>query len=873
MTATPEEAFAGHTPMMRQYLAIKADHPDAILFYRMGDFYEMFFDDAVKAARILDIALTRRGKSNGEEIPMAGVPWHQAEAYLARLVAAGERVAICDQMEPPGTGKGPVRREVVRIVTPGTITEPGLLQKSESVALAALFRQRERWGLAAVDISTGRWRLFAGEGETTLGEALEVLRPAELLLPDGVEVACACDTVRPGDWSFQPQVARERLKELFGVGQLEALNLDGAPLVTAAVGAVLVYLQQTQLRQLAHLQLPVFQAHEGHYLQIDAGSRRNLELHCTLGGRREGSLIAVLDRTVTPMGGRLLRHWLDQPLSELASIRARHAAVQSMVDDFEMLERLRRELGAVRDMERMLARIALGRAYPRDYRGLADSLLALPGLAEELRERSGMFSALRDDCLGLEALADYLRSAIAEQTPALLRDGGVIRGGFDEELDRLRAAASSADDWLARYEAEQRERTGIGNLRVKYNKVFGYFIEVSKAQADAVPADFVRKQTLVNSERYTTDALHRFEHEILGARDAALQREAALVDAITERICQEGAAIQRAAAAVATLDVLACFAEVARTGNYCRPQVHDGSELRIRAGRHPVVERTLEDGASFVANDCTMDMEQRRFMLLTGPNMGGKSTYMRQVAWAVWLAHAGCFVPADEAEIPLTRQLFTRIGAGDDLASGRSTFMVEMIETARILHQAGPRSLVIVDEIGRGTSTWDGLAIAWAVAASLAGRREVLTLFATHYHELTQLPNEYRAAFNASVKVREWDGEVIFLHAVEERAGDRSYGIAVAQLAGLPPHVIEQAKARLFALEHEAELRAEAEQAQPGLFVAAERRKQEREMMQLRRIREQIIACDPERMRPMEALVLLDRLRAELVSSEGGGAS
>jgi len=863
-----EEQFAGHTPMMRQFLTIKANHADCLLFYRMGDFYEMFFDDAVTAARILDIALTKRGKANGEDIPMAGVPWHQAEGYLARLVAAGQRVAICDQMEPAGErsgeNKGPVRRAVVRIITPGTITESGLLEHGSSASLAGLARQQEHWGLAAVDLSTGGWRLLAGIGATALEEALAVVHPAELLLRNKDDLSVECEQVRPGDWSFQPQVAAERLQELFGVTMLDALNLTDQPQVTAAIGAVLVYLQQTQLQQLSHLQLPVFHVQQSMWMQIDASSRRNLELHCTLGGSKQGSVIAVLDQTITPMGARLLRGWIDQPLSDLLLIRERHDAVQSLVDDFEMAGRLRTKLGEIRDMERMLARIALGRAYPRDYRGMADSLLALPGLVVELEDRSGLFLAACTALTGLDGLAVHLQAAVEASPPALFRDGGMIRAGFDGELDRLRDVASNASDWLARYESEQREQTGIGTLRVKYNKVFGYFIEISKAQADAVPVHFVRKQTLVNCERYITDELHSFESEILGAKDAAMQREQQLIEALQQRVCHDATAIQAAAAAVAALDVLACFAHLARKHRYCRPLMHEGKALRIVAGRHPVVEQMLAGDTPFVANDCTMDMEQRRFMLLTGPNMGGKSTYMRQVAWAVWLAHVGCFVPADEAEIPLTRRLFTRIGAGDDLASGRSTFMVEMVETARILNQLEPRSLVVVDEIGRGTSTWDGLAIAWAVAQSLATSRDVLTLFATHYHELTELPNEHRAAFNASVKVREWKGEVIFMHAVEERAGDRSYGIAVAQLAGLPPHIIKQARARLFELEHEAELRIEQEQSQPGLFVAAERRKQEQEMMLLRRIKEKIAACNPEQMRPVEALSLLDQLKSEL---------
>ncbi len=857
-----EADLSHHTPMMQQYLRIKSEYADCLLFYRMGDFYEMFFDDAVEASRILDIALTKRGKVNGEDIPMAGVPWHQAENYLAKLVKCDKRVAICEQMEPPDGTKGPVRREVVRVVTPGTITESELLEQSESFPLAALYRdKKQQWAVAAVDLSSGAWTIRQGVGTPALDEYLAVLRPAELLLHSAEKPAFSMPVHRPGDWSFASQVAREQLQQRFGVAEWESLNLAPHPLVAAAVGAVLVYLEQTQKCALGHLALPVFhEAVQG--MQIDARSRRNLELHYSLAGDPKSSLVAVIDQTQTPMGARLLRRWLDVPVIDSEIIRARQDAVESLLDDADARDALRSLLRHVRDMERMLTRIALGRASPRDFRGMADSLKSLPGLCTALGERNGMFADMRAAMAGLEELGELLDSAITETLPPNFRDGGVIRDGFDAELDRLRNLAADAGDWLQDYEARERERTGLANLRVKYNKVFGYFIEISKVQAESAPPDYVRKQTLVNAERFITDELHKFESEILGAKDASLAHEMALIESLASRLQTNTAAIQRAAQAVAELDVLACFAHVAARNRYVRPQVHEGRLLKISGGRHPVVEQSLER-EPFVANDTDMDMKSRRFMLLTGPNMGGKSTYMRQVAWIVWLAHTGCFVPADEARIPLTKQIFTRVGAGDELSSGRSTFMVEMMETATILNQLEARALVIVDEIGRGTSTWDGLAIAWAVAERLIRADDVLTLFATHYHEMTALPDEYDMAFNASVTVREWNGSVIFLHRVIENAADRSYGIAVAQLAGLPPDVIARAREHLFRLEHGAELEAEAGKSQLGLFSEAEKRRQKQSETLLAGLLQQLLDADVENMRPIDAMNLLDSLREQ----------
>jgi len=852
-----------HTPMMQQYLKIRSEYADCLLFYRMGDFYEMFFDDAVAASKILDITLTKRGKSGGDDIPMAGVPWHQAEVYLAKLVAAGMRVAVCDQMEAPGDSKGPVRREVVRVVTAGTITEAALLDQTRSAALVACFRNDQRWGLAAVDLSCGHWHLLEGQGEARLQEQLAILAPAELLLMHAEGALMDVPVTRCGDWSFSAAVARDQLEQQFGVSDWQALNLDSHHEVAAAVGAVLVYLGQTQKCALAHLSLPVFIEQTGG-MHIDMRSRRNLELYCSLAGDPKAGMVAALDETNTPMGARKLRAWLDRPLTDLDRLSERQNAVQSLLDDTETLLALRCLLSGVRDMERMLTRIVLGRAIPRDFRGLSDALLALPELARALVERSGLFAEISKALQGLEALAGELARAIVENPPQNFRDGGVIAAGYDDELDRLRGLAKDAGDWLRDYEARERERTGLANLRVKYNKVFGYFIEISKAQAKDAPVDYVRKQTLVNAERFITDELHSFESEILGARDAAMEREGALVEALRQQVAAHAAAIQQAAQAVATLDVISCFSYLALTHRYVRPEVHAGRAMKVVAGRHPVVERHLADDATFVANDTHMDLKSRRFMLLTGPNMGGKSTYMRQVAWIVWLAHTGCFVPAEQARIPLTKRLFTRVGAGDELASGRSTFMVEMMETATILNQMEPRSLVIIDEIGRGTSTWDGLAIAWSVAECLIEAKDVLTLFATHYHELTELPDEYDAAFNASVTVREWNGSVIFMHQVVEDAADQSYGISVAQLAGLPRAVVKRAREHLFRLEHGSELAAETGKAQLGLFAVAEKRQQQEELERLRQLHDKLAQADVDVMRPLDALTFLDTLKKEV---------
>ena len=851
-----------HTPMMQQYLKIKAEHADCLLFYRMGDFYEMFFEDALTASKILDIALTKRGKADGKDIPMAGVPWHQAENYLSKLVEAGERVAICEQMEAPTTGKGPVRREVVRVVTPGTITESDLLPLDKTAPLLALMQQDDAWGLAALDMSSGNWKLMEGSGDAALDEVLAVLDAAEVLLPDGAELSGDWNIYHPGNWSFSEQVAQEQLQQRFGIKDGTSLNLQQHPLAASAVAAVLVYLEQTQKGLPKHVPLPVFREQQA-YMHIDARSRRNLEVYTGLNGDSKSGMIRVLSHTQSPMGARLLREWLDYPLIDIAAIEQRQQAVECLWKQRDWCADIRQSLAQIHDMERALTRVVMHRAAPRDLRVLADALAVLPELHAFIDGQAHLPDDIAPALLGLEALSTTLQQALADELPAMFHMGGVICAGFDAELDRLQGLSGDAQQWLKDYENKERERTGLNNLRVKFNKVFGYFIEISKAQAADAPVDYVRKQTLVNAERFITDELHRFESEILGAQEAASAREQALVQQLHQDISSQASELQGAAAAVAKLDVLACFAYVADTYDFHRPEVHQGSVLHIEAGRHAVVEQCLNHG-DFVANDTQMDGAKRRLMLLTGPNMGGKSTYMRQVAWIVWLAHIGCFVPADAARIPLTHRLFTRVGAGDELASGRSTFMVEMMETATILNQLQPRSLVIVDEIGRGTSTWDGLAIAWAVAEQLLQHHDVWTLFATHYHELTELPETYPQAFNASVTVREWNQQVIFMHKVVEEAADRSYGVAVAQLAGLPPEVLKRARAHLHRLEHGAALESKPDNPQLGLFAEAERRKQEAALERLRMLEEQLQDLDVNQMRPIEALLYVEQLKQDL---------
>ncbi|MCK9469955.1 MAG: DNA mismatch repair protein MutS [Porticoccaceae bacterium] len=803
--SSKEQAFDSYTPMMQQYLRIKAEHPDELLFYRMGDFYELFFEDARKAAKLLDVTLTARGKSNGEPIPMAGVPYHAAEGYLARLVRQGVSVAICEQIGDPATSKGPVERKVVRVVTPGTVSDEALLEARRDNLLVAVVLHGKRYGLAALDIGSGRFQVLETGAEDSLLGEIQRLAPAELLIPEDFPCPPAL-TERPGlrrrpPWEFDLDTARRKLTEQFGTRDLAGFGCDHLHGALRAAGCLLQYAQETQRTALPHIQgISVEQPEDS--VVLDAATRRNLEIDQNLEGGDEHCLAAIVDRTQTAMGSRLLRRWLNRPLRRLEVLRQRQAVVSLLRDGFRY-EEFAEPLDAIGDMERILGRVALRSARPRDLARLRDSLAVLPALQERL-------AALPDD-LKADHLNDLsariawfptqhelLSRAVIENPPVVIRDGGVIAPGYDSELDELRDISSNAGDYLVKLEEQEKARTGISTLKVGYNRVHGYYIEISRAQAAQAPADYIRRQTLKNAERYITPELKTFEDKALSAKSRALAREKGLYDELLETLNKDLAALQVSAAAIAELDVLVNLAERAETLDWVMPTLAEAPGICIRAGRHPVVEATLDK--PFVAND-THFAEERRMLVITGPNMGGKSTYMRQTALIVLLAHIGSAVPAAEASIGLVDRIFTRIGSSDDLAGGRSTFMVEMTETANILHNATPASLVLMDEIGRGTSTFDGLSLAWACARHLAGEVRAFTLFATHYFELTALPEQIPGVVNVHLDATEYQDNIVFLHAVQEGPANRSYGIQVARLAGIPQAVIAEAKDELSRLE------------------------------------------------------------------------
>jgi len=802
------------TPMMQQYHEAKKACPGALLLFRMGDFYEMFFDDAKLAARTLNLALTSRDKGESP-IPMAGFPHHQLDAYLAKLIAAGHRAAICEQVEDPKLAKGLVRREVTRIVTPGTVTDEALLDPRESNYLAALAPGGSDGddgyvGLAWVELSTGRF-VAAGFDARTIADQLARIAPAECLLAEdaaalpGWLAERTMVTRRPA-WAFGYDAARAALAKQFGTAGLAGFGFDDRPEDVQAVraaGAVLDYLAETQRGSLAHLDRLVPYRTSG-TLEIDEASRRSLELVRTLReGRREGSLLAVLDRTVTAMGSRLLADWLANPLVEVEPIARRLDAVEELVGEPALGSFLRERLRRVYDVERLLARVATGRASPRDLQFLGRTLACLPELKDRLAgRRSPLLAAL---CEGIDLCAelrDRLAAALADECPINSREGGFIRPGYDESLDALRDLASGGKQWIARYQAQEIERTGIASLKVGFNKVFGYYLEVTNTHAQKVPNEYIRKQTLKNAERYITPELKEYEEKVLTADQQAKDLEYELFAALRERVAEHRRRMQSTAAVLAELDVLAGLAELARERGYCRPEVVAEPVLAIADGRHPVLD-VLEPEGTFVPNDARCSDDEGMILLITGPNMAGKSTYIRQVALLTLMAQIGSFVPARRATIGLADRIFARVGASDELARGQSTFMVEMTETARILNTATRRSLVILDEIGRGTSTYDGISLAWAVVEFLDARLGCRTLFATHYHELTDLAGSLRHVKNLNVAVREWQDEVVFLHKIVDGAADKSYGIHVARLAGVPRAVIERAKEILAALEAE----------------------------------------------------------------------
>ena len=809
LQCSPMDSF---TPMMRQYHQIKKEHPDVLLFFRLGDFYEMFFEDAATASRELEITLTSRNTDRaGKPIPMCGVPYHAVNSYLGKLIKKGYRVAICEQVEDPRQAKGLVRREVTRIVTPGTTVEDLILDSRENNYISAVLQAPDRVGAAFLDLSTGEFwsaEMAGDQHHEELLQALVYFRPREMVVGEadraGIEKWLLGDpavnplvTAQP-DWIFNFDYANRVLLEHFKVSTLEGFGLNGQQAAIGAAGALLTYVKQTQKSDAAHI-LRVTLLETSAYLKLDDATIRNLELVRTTEGSREGSLLSVLDLSKTGMGARLLRSWLLRPLLQLPEIEARLDAVEELQASAVQMDRLGKLLKGIHDVERLLSRVTLQTANGRDLLALKDSLAAVPSLQALLSEYSSRLLAAPVD--PVESVVDLLTRAIDEDCPVSLSDPGTIRNGFNAELDGLRQIAGSGKSYIASLEAQERQRTGISSLKVKYNRVFGYFIEVTNAHLHAVPPDYVRKQTLVGAERFVTPELKEYEDKVLGAEERILEIEKALFLDIRRAVAAEAARIQAIAQFFARVDALLALAEVARRGRYVRPKLDEGTELTIRGGRHPVVE--LQNAEPFVPNDLICNTTTDQLLILTGPNMGGKSTYLRQNALIVLMAQMGSFVPADEAKVGLVDRVFTRVGASDNLARGRSTFMVEMIETANILNTATPQSLILLDEVGRGTATFDGLSLAWSVAEYLVTQpdRKARTLFATHYQELTRLDRLYPGVKNYCVTVRQSGHQIIFFHKVMAGTASKSYGIEVARLAGIPAGVIERAREILSRLE------------------------------------------------------------------------
>ena len=798
-TAPLFPGLESHTPMMQQYLRIKAENPDVLLFYRMGDFYELFYDDARRGSKLLDIVLTQRGESGGAAIPMAGVPVEKLDSYLARLVKQGEPVAICEQTGEVGKNKGPVTREVVRIVTPGTVTDDALLDARRENLLASLAADGERFGLAWLDLAAGRFSVLEGEGREALIAELERLRPAELLMPEGADARFAARVVERPPWHFIEDSARRALTAQFGTQDLAGFGCEDLTIAIGAAGALLQYARDTQKGALPHLTSLARETRD-EALLLDAATRRNLELDTSLAGRDEATLAGVIDRTATSMGARELRRWIRRPLRDRDALRARYGAIRSLIraDRYEGLHEALRGIG---DVERVLARVALRTARPRDLAALREALAQLPSLQSVLSGlEAPLLGAAASDLAPRQEMHDLLKRALVLTPPPLLREGGVIAAGYDTGLDELRSIATGADHHLLEMEERERRRTGVSQLKVAYNRVQGYYIELPRSQAERAPADYHRRQTVKNSERYVTPELKEFEDKVLGSRDRALARERELYDGLLDRLTAELASLKRMAAALAQADVLANLAERAVSLRYVEPELTDEPGLLVEGGRHPVVERVLDD--PFVPNDLELT-DARRMLVITGPNMGGKSTYMRQAALILVLASIGSYVPATRAVIGPFDRIFTRIGASDDLAGGRSTFMVEMTEAAVILNAATERSLVLMDEIGRGTSTYDGLSLAWACAGHIASKLRAFTLFATHYFELTELADVIPSVANVHLDATEHGDGIVFLHAVKPGPASRSYGLQVAQKAGVPREVIETARQYLERIERE----------------------------------------------------------------------
>ncbi len=847
-----------HTPLMRQFFAAKAEHPDVLLFFRMGDFYELFYDDARKAARLLDITLTQRGNSAGQPIPMAGVPHHAYEGYLARLVALGESVAICEQIGDPALAKGLVERKVVRIVTPGTVTDEALLDERRDTLLLAISRGKGGYGLAWADLASGRLRANEVEGDDALDAELARLQAAEILVADEdgwpPAVLEARGLRRRPPWLFDADSGRRQLLQFFGVHDLGAFGLEGKPRAVAAAAALLGYVEETQKQRLPHLRAIALETSDD-AVAMNAATRRHLELDSRIDGDLKATLLGVLDSTVSPMGGRLLRRWLHRPLRDRRTVGERHHAVQALIEQRadELLREAFRGLG---DMERILSRVALRSARPRDLSTLRDGLSMLPSIRAILAPLdSPRLQALRDELGEHDATARVLRAAIVAQPPLLARDGGVIAEGYDAELDELRVLSTNADQFLVDLEAREREATGIANLKVGYNRVHGYFIEISKGQSDKAPVHYTRRQTLTGAERYITEELKAFEDKVLSARERALAREKLLYEGVLDLLNEVLEPLRHCALALSELDVLAGFGERAQALDWTRSLLRDAPGIVIERGRHPVVE-ALRD-APFEPNDLVFDGDTRMYVI-TGPTMAGKSTFLRQNALIVLLACIGSFVPAARAEIGPIDRILTRIGAGDDLARGQSTFMVEMSETAYILHHATEHSLVLMDEIGRGTSTYDGLALADAVARQLASANRSHTLFATHYFELTALAEPGSGIANLHLDAVEHGDALVFMHAVRPGPANRSFGLQVAALAGLPKAALQQARARLKELEAQGRDTPSPQMSAPALDAPQQFGLFSPPSAAL----EALAALDPDELTPKQALEALYRLKA-----------
>ncbi len=848
----PSDTLSQHTPMMQQYLRTRAAYPSALLFYRMGDFYELFYDDAVTVARALDITLTARGQSAGKPIPMAGVPFHAAEAYMARLLRQGYSIAVCEQTGDPKTSVGPVTREVMRVLTPGTVSDAAFLEGKCDNVLVAVHAIGDEIGIALLDMASGRFQLQQVRGQQALWDELARLQPIETLTSDTIELTRSGCQKRPPH-EFILDVAIRQLTQQMQTHDLAAFDCMDMPVALMAAGALLQYASETQRGALPHVRTITVLRRDAAII-LDAATRRNLELLTNLAGGMENTLASVWDKTITPMGARLLRRWLGQPLRDQGEVIARQQAVTQLLQDRHWAS-VQETLQTVEDIERILTRVALRTARPRDLVGLRQTLQQLPFI----RSKTAAFNAPLLTKLHIEinefpALCDFLQRAIVENPPVVLRDGGVIAPGFDAELDELQTLSADASQFLLEMEIRERERTGLSTLKVGYNRVHGFYIEISRLQSDKAPLDYIRRQTLKNAERFINPELKVFEEKVLGSREKALAREKKLYEDVLDSVIPHLAELQTCANALACLDVLANFAERADTLRLCCPELATAPGIDIQAGRHPVVESVLSQ--PFVPNDTHLD-SHARMLMITGPNMGGKSTYMRQTALIVLLAYTGSFVPAAAARIGPIDRIFTRIGAADDLASGRSTFMVEMTEVATILHHATRQSLVLMDEVGRGTSTFDGLSLAYACAAHLARHIGALTLFATHYFELTALAQEIASVRNIHFDASSQHDTIVFLHSVKPGPANQSYGIEVAQLAGVPRVVITAAREKLRALEQ-----------QPGAIMQP-RQIELPLLAEVHPVVQQLQQLDPDELSPRAALDFLVELKKMCNYSDG----